>query len=216
MHDELDNFNNRMIDLCDKFDLESNPVAQILNRDLSLANEGNNLSDILERPIISQASPSDFESKGGPTVIVIIMNIHQNTTSVSSSRTGSGVAIRSTEAPSMMTTSPTTTKRAVLDWTRPIREHNSPPVGVTSKQPMRSNNDNYQQSAPTVPTSTKSGVADTILMKTNSELLVKNDELEQAIIDIKKENCFYFKKLRKTEVILQDNTLSIDDVFIVL
>lgn len=125
---------------------------------------------------------------------------HRNTTAVSSSRTGSGVTVRSTGAPSMMTKSSATTRRPIVDSTRPLRERNSP-VAATSRQAnISSNNGNREQ--PTTTTSS-SAVADAILIKKNAELLIKNDELEQAIIDIEKERDFYFEKLRNVEVMLQ-------------
>lgn len=70
----LDDVDNCIIDLWDDVEPEVDPIAKILNRDLWLTNEDNDICELLESLITIEASPSDFVSFGGYTLIIIFMN----------------------------------------------------------------------------------------------------------------------------------------------
>jgi EB1-like C-terminal motif len=89
---------------------------------------------------------------------------------------------------------PTTTARAPAAkapsaTSRPLRER------PTAKQ---------TQSNPS-PSASKSTDPDAALVKKNTDLAAKVEELEQNLVDIEKERDFYFAKLRDVEIMLQVN-----------
>lgn len=130
-----------------------------------------------------------------------LANTNRNTTTTTTKtssparrRAEGSVATARPTTKSLSTSSPS--KRA--DTTRPLRERNSP-VEAKGKQAINASSQSQSISS----SSASSAVADAMLIKKNADLLIKNDELEQAIMEIEKERDFYFEKLRNVEVMLQ-------------